>query len=92
MQTAPQPLAGWYVILPQLGARRAALTRRLRGFGAVTLALPGLRLQPAADARRADAALRQALAAGTVVFTSPAAVRHARTLPGWRSDLTGPVV
>lgn len=92
MHTATQPLAGWYVILPQIGARRAALARRLRALGAATVAVPGLRLAAAADPAQADAELRAALAAGPVVFTSPAAVRHARALPGWRTDLAGPAI
>lgn len=64
-------------------ATRGPLLRALRAAGATPVPLPALRLAPAADAAVASAELATALAADRVVFTSPAAVRHARRLPGW---------
>lgn len=61
------------------------LLRALRAAGAAPVPLPALRLAPAADVAAASAQLTDALAAQLVVFTSPAAVRHARRLPGWRA-------
>lgn len=76
---------------PPVPARTTVITTRPAGQGGPLRAalrragleahnLPALRLAPAPDPRAARAALARALAAPRVVFTSPAAVRHARAL------------
>lgn len=66
-------------------ATRGPLLHALRRAGATPVPLPALRLAPAAEPAVASAQLAAALAADRVVFTSPAAVRHARRLPDWRA-------
>lgn len=67
------------VVTRPVGSGRSLL-RQARARGATAVALPGLSLRPAADADAARAALRDALGAAVVVFTSPAAVRFAKAL------------
>jgi uroporphyrinogen-III synthase len=75
-------LAVWTVISLRPAAQQAAMKRAIVARGATPLALPALRLAPMADVAAARRALRAALACPLVVFTSPAAVRHAaRLLP-----------
>ena len=57
-----------------------ALARRVRACGGVPLLLPGLALRSVSDPAAARAGLRAALADELVIFTSPAAVRHAAAL------------
>lgn len=77
-----KPLAGWSVVCLRPSAQQAPVRRAVQARGARHLALPGLRLAPAPDEHAARAALRDALACHTVVFTSPAAVMFAaRLLP-----------
>jgi uroporphyrinogen-III synthase len=75
----PQGLRGWTVISlrprGQHGGLRAAASRR----GARVLALSPFAVEPLADPLHRQA-LRQALAAGIVVWTSPNAVRAAAAL------------
>lgn len=63
----------------------AALSRRVRALGGVPLSLPGLALRAADDPAAMRAQLREALAAELVIFTSPAAVRHAAALTPLRT-------
>ncbi|MCX7562056.1 uroporphyrinogen-III synthase [Xanthomonadaceae bacterium XH05] len=68
-----RPLAGWSVLCLRPSMQQAAARRAAQARGARHVALPGVRLVslPAA------AALEQALACATLVFTSPAAVHFA---------------
>ena len=56
------------------------MARRLRALGADAFSLPGSSLRAAGNPESARRALREALAADVVVFTSPAAVRFAAKL------------
>lgn len=58
----------------------AALARRVRKRGGRPLLLPGLSLRGAVDEAATRTALREALADTLLIFTSPAAVRHAARL------------
>lgn len=71
------PLSGAGVVNTRPAGSADGLSRRLRRLGAETVALPGQRLQIAADAARARAALRATLRGDGVIFVSPAAVRFA---------------
>src|SRR5688500_2046757 len=77
--SSPQSLAGWYVISLRPLGQHAGLRRAAAVHGATALALSPLRIEAHADAATA-AALRAALAAEAVVFTSPNAVRAAARL------------
>lgn len=80
--------------LPLTGAR-VAITRpvgagdaqraRVRALGGSALSLPGASLRAADDDRTARTALREALHADVVIFTSPAAVRYASRLLSLRT-------
>jgi uroporphyrinogen-III synthase len=72
-------LAGCYVISLRPVGQHAPLRRAAAAQGARVLALSPWKLQPRADAAT-RAALREALAAERVVFTSPAAVRATAAL------------
>ena len=71
------PLRGASVVNTRPSGSADGLSRQLRRLGAETVALPGQRLQIAADAALARTALRTALRGDGVVFVSPAAVRFA---------------
>ncbi|HMH68665.1 MAG TPA: uroporphyrinogen-III synthase [Pinirhizobacter sp.] len=58
----------------------AALVTAVRARGGIPVLLPGLSLRAAEDTRAAATALDHALTADVIVFTSPAAVAHARQL------------
>jgi uroporphyrinogen-III synthase len=75
--TSPQPLAGWYVISLRPSGQHAGLRRAAAARGAKLLALSPLRIEARDDAAGIEA-LRAALAAEAVVFTSPNAVRAAQ--------------
>jgi uroporphyrinogen-III synthase len=75
-------LAGWYVISLRPSGTHAPLRRAAAAHGARVLPLSTLRLRPLA----AEAALAVALACPLVVFTSPAAVRFARTQAALRAQ------
>jgi len=76
---ARPPLSGCYVISLRPVGAHASLRRAAAAQGARLLALSPWRLQPRDDAIT-RAALRDALGAQRVVFTSPAAVRMAQRL------------
>jgi uroporphyrinogen-III synthase len=87
MHTFPtsQALRGLTLLNTRPVGGGAALGRTARASGARVLSLPGASLRPAADAAAAGRALDAARRADVVVFTSPAAVRHAlRLRPRWR--------
>lgn len=74
-------LHGRVVVVTRPVGTAASLARRVRSAGGVPLLLPGLALRAIADADTL-AALRTALGAELLLFTSPAAVRFAaRLLP-----------
>lgn len=73
-------LRGRTVVITRPAGTASALARRVRALGGVPLLLPGLSLRSVADADAARRGLRAALAAELIVFTSPAAVRHAAAL------------
>ncbi|WP_250627507.1 uroporphyrinogen-III synthase [Pinirhizobacter soli] len=58
----------------------ATLVAAVRARGGIPVLLPGLSLRTAQDTQAAATALDHALAADVIVFTSPAAVAHARQL------------
>ncbi len=84
MQRQPsrdQPnLRGRIVVITRPAGTASALARRVRALGGAPLLLPGLSLRSVADTVAARRDLRVALAAELIVFTSPAAVRHAAAL------------
>ena len=81
---SPQSLDGWYVISLRPLGQHAGLRRAAAAHGARLLALSPLRIEQRADAAT-RAALRAALAADVVVFTSPNAVRAATALRALRT-------
>jgi len=85
---ASSPLAGRTVVITRPAGTAAPLARRVRALGGEPLALPGLSLRGAEDARAAAKALRAALRDDVLVFTSPAAVRFAARLAPLRTRAT----
>lgn len=79
------PLRGIRIAITRPVGTGAGLARQVRGLGGVPLSLPGSRLLAVADAMDARRALKDALACDAAIFTSPAAVRHARRLGAWRT-------
>src|SRR5689334_16436748 len=75
----PRSTPSWYVISLRPRGDHAAMRRAARRYGAGLIALSPWRIV-LRDDERARADLRAALAASRVVFTSPAAVRAARSL------------
>ena len=73
-------LSVWTVIALRPAPDRAATRRAILARGAAPVLLPALRLTPAPDVDAARHALRAALSAAQIVFTSPAAVRFAAQL------------
>lgn len=73
-------LRGRTVVITRPAGTASALARRVRALGGIPLLLPGLSLRGVADAADARDGLRTALMAELIVFTSPAAVRHAAAL------------
>lgn len=81
-------LHGRIVVITRPVGTAAALVRRVRAHGGVPLLLPGLALRGAIDKPAVRAALRAALLDELLVFTSPAAVRHAAGLEPLRTAAT----
>lgn len=79
LRVMPRLRTGCYVISLRPSGEHAALRRAAAQRGLRVLALSPWRLEPLADTATRQA-LRAALAADIVVFTSPAAVRAARAL------------
>ena len=82
------PLKGARVAITRPVGAGAALRSRVRALGGAPLPLPGSSLRTAGDAHAASAALREALAADVLIFTSPAAVRFAASLRRLRTRAT----
>ena len=74
---ARRPLAGASIVVTRPAATAAALRRRIVALGGTPVGLPGFGLGRVADVAAARRALRATASADVVVFTSPAAVRHA---------------
>jgi uroporphyrinogen-III synthase len=81
-------LHGRTVVITRPAGTAAALARQVRGMDGVPLLLPGLALRGAADETSARAGLRAALADELLIFTSPAAVRHAAALMPLQTQAT----
>jgi uroporphyrinogen-III synthase len=81
-------LRGRVLVVTRPVGTAAALSRRVRALGGVPLSLPGLALRAADDPAATRAQLRAALGDDLVVFTSPAAVRHAAALAALRTRAT----
>jgi uroporphyrinogen-III synthase len=73
-------LSGRTVVITRPAGTATALARRVRAGAGVPLLLPGLALHGVDDPTAARAGLRAALADDLLIFTSPAAVRHAAML------------
>jgi len=84
----PAGLQGRTVVITRPAGTAAALVRRVRSLGGVPLLLPGLSLRGTADPAAARDGLLAALADELVIFTSPAAVRHAARLAPLRTRAT----
>jgi uroporphyrinogen-III synthase len=78
-------LRGRHIVITRPSGTGAAFARQVRAAGGVPLSLPGLALRAAEDVVAARRALRDALRADLLVFTSPAAVRHAAGLAPLRT-------
>jgi uroporphyrinogen-III synthase len=79
-------LRGRVLVITRPVGTAGALARRVRALGGTPVLLPGLALRGPDDAATARAVLRQGLAAELVIFTSPAAVRHAAALSPLDTD------
>jgi uroporphyrinogen-III synthase len=75
-----EDLHGRIVVITRPAGTAAAFARRVRALGGVPLLLPGLALRGAIDEAVARAGLHAALMDELLIFTSPAAVRHAAAL------------
>ena len=78
-------LRGRVLVITRPVGTAGGLSRRVRALGGVAVSLPGLALRAPEDPPAARARLREALADELVIFTSPAAVRHAATLTALRT-------
>ncbi len=87
MQPGPG-LAGRSVAITRPAGTAQALVRQLRAEGAMPLLLPGLSLRGLPPTPALLAAWRAALRAELLLFTSPAAVRHAARLAPLRTRAT----
>ena len=83
------PLRGRVLVITRPAGTARALVRQVRALGGTPVLLPGLALRGPHDAAAVRAALCAGLADELVIFTSPAAVRHAAALAPLR---TGAVV
>jgi len=73
-------LHGRVLVITRPVGTAGALARRVRALGGTPVLLPGLALRGPDDVAAVRAALREALADELVIFTSPAAVRHAAAI------------
>jgi uroporphyrinogen-III synthase len=83
-----QDLHGRTLVITRPAGTAVALVRRVRALGGVPLLLPGLALRRVGDERAARDALAAALDDELIIFTSPAAVRHAAALTPLRTSAT----
>lgn len=73
-------LHGRSVVITRPAGTAASLARRVRALGGVPTLLPGMSLRRVDDEHAARSELRAALDDEVIIFTSPAAVRHAAML------------
>ena len=78
--TSIHSLQGRRVAITRPAGTAAALVAAVRARGGIPVLLPGLSLRQAEDVQAAATELDHALTADVIVFTSPAAVAHARQL------------
>jgi uroporphyrinogen-III synthase len=78
--TSQGVLQGRAVVLTRPVGTAGALARRVRALGGVPVSLPGLALRGPDDPAATRVLLREGLAGEVLIFTSPAAVRHAAAL------------
>ena len=81
-------LRGRVVVITRPAGTAAALAQQVRERGGVPLLLPGLSLRGMTDDAVVQAGLRAALADEVMIFSSPAAVRHAAALAPLRTAAT----
>lgn len=79
-------LRGRVLVITRPVGTAGALARRVRALGGTPVSLPGLALRGPDDVAAVRIALRKGLADELVIFTSPAAVRHAAALAPLRSQ------
>ena len=70
-----KPLFGKRIVVTRPRAQAPALARRLEEFGAETIEFPAIRIEPLADFRKLDVALRRLGSYDWVIFTSANGVR-----------------
>lgn len=85
MRSENQGFHGRSVVITRPAGTAADLVRRVRARGGVPVLLPGMRLCRADDEGAARNALHAALGDDLIIFTSPAAVRHAAMLAPLRT-------
>ena len=73
-------LRGRVLVITRPVGTAGALARRVRALGGTPVSLPGLALRGPDDVAAVRIALRKGLADELVIFTSPAAVRHAAAI------------
>lgn len=73
-------LRGRVLVITRPAGTARALVRQVRALGGMPVLLPGLALRGPEDVAAVRAALHDGLADALVIFTSPAAVRHAAML------------
>ena len=78
--SAAGPLRGRTVVITRPVGSGASLARKVRAQGGLPLLLPGLALRDVADKAGARREWQAACAGDVLIFTSPAAVRHAVAL------------
>ncbi len=81
-------LRGRIVVITRPAGTATPLQRQVRALGGVPLLLPGLALHAADDQAATRESLRAALTDQVLIFTSPAAVRHAARLAPLRTTAT----
>ena len=79
-------LHGRVLVITRPVGTAATLARQVRALGGTPMLLPGLALRGPPDVALVRAALRDGLADELVIFTSPAAVRHAAKLMPLQTD------
>lgn len=81
-------LHGRSVVITRPAGTAGALMRRVRSLGGVPILLPGISLRAVDDEQAARHALQAAAGDQLIIFTSPAAVRHALALSSLQTTAT----
>lgn len=81
-------LHGRSVVITRPAGTAASLARRVRVLGGVPILLPGMTLRGIDDVQAARDGLRRAYGDELIIFTSPAAVRHALALSSLQTTAT----